>query len=203
MPAFKELPEYINGFKIIKDLGAIKSVTCIRPYRLCLAECKKCFKHFEARPSDLKRISSCLCNRLPSSMKDNVRLKNIAKDMFKRCYNSKSIRYDRYGGRGIGICDEWLSNRRNFFDWALANGYQDTLTIDRIDNDKDYSPENCRFVSYQIQNQNSSACVLTPDIVLKIRSEYPQLNYSLLAKKYSVNKSTIANIIRLKTWKNI
>ena len=74
----KPLAEVINGFKIIKDLGFVKSETAIHPYRLCIAECKKCLKYFNARPTDLRKISSCLCKRLPIVMMDNHRLKNIS-----------------------------------------------------------------------------------------------------------------------------
>lgn len=66
--------------------------------------------------------------------------------MKARCYNEKSISYKSYGARGISICDEWLSFE-NFHNWAIKNGYEDNLEIDRIDNDKGYSPDNCRWVS--------------------------------------------------------
>jgi len=71
-----------------------------------------------------------------------------------RCNNKNSIYYKNYGGRGIKVCDEW-SKFEPFRDWALANGYSDDLTIDRIDNDKGYSPDNCRFVSRNIQMRNT------------------------------------------------
>ena len=67
--------------------------------------------------------------------------------MKRRCYNSNSEDYYRYGARGIRICDEWIDNPLSFEEWALNNGYADNLTIDRIDEDKDYCPENCRWIS--------------------------------------------------------
>lgn len=76
-------------------------------------------------------------------------------NMIRRCYNPKSQYYIYYGARGIGVCDEWRNDRKTFFEWALNNGYNDTLTIDRIDNNKGYSPSNCRWVSQSIQNENT------------------------------------------------
>lgn len=85
------------------------------------------------------------------------RLYKIWSGMVCRCENAKHPYYNRYGGRGIHICDEWRSNNSAFFDWALNNGYRDGLAIDRIDNDGDYEPGNCRFVSARQQQLNRSS----------------------------------------------
>ena len=68
--------------------------------------------------------------------------------MRRRCYNIEDDRYYRYGGRGIKICQDWLVFE-NFKNWAIANGYEDNLSIDRINVDLGYSPENCRWVTYE------------------------------------------------------
>lgn len=75
------------------------------------------------------------------------RLSNILRCMRSRCYNPNNTHFDWYGGRGIKICDEWRHNFKNFVEWAMKNGYQDGLTIDRIDPDGDYCPDNCRWIS--------------------------------------------------------
>ena len=77
--------------------------------------------------------------------------------MLDRCYNEKTNRYEYYGGKGITVCDEWC-NFENFRDWALANGYDDDLTIDRINSDNTYCPDNCRWVDYITQANNRSSC---------------------------------------------
>lgn len=75
------------------------------------------------------------------------RLERIYNGMYNRCYNTKHDNYKNYGMRGITICDEWLSDHSKFYNWAMANGYNDLLSLDRIDNNLGYSPDNCRFVS--------------------------------------------------------
>lgn len=82
------------------------------------------------------------------------RLYEIYHGMKKRCYNPNCKAYARYGGRGITICDEWLDSFESFREWALSNGYQDNLSIDRIDNDGLYAPENCRWESSATQRRN-------------------------------------------------
>ena len=100
-----------------------------------------------------------LINRSTKHGKCGTRLYTVWKSMKDRCYRSHNDRYERYGGRGITICDDWREDFQAFYDWAMANGYDENApygqcTIDRIDNDKGYSPDNCRWVDVKTQNNN-------------------------------------------------
>lgn len=82
-----------------------------------------------------------------------TRLYSIWCGMHKRCNNQNTRAYSNYGGRGIGVCDSW-SDFEKFRDWALSNGYSDSLSIDRINNDGNYEPSNCRWATPMVQANN-------------------------------------------------
>lgn len=116
----------------------------------------------------------------------HTRIYSIWKSMKERCYSKKHVGYEKYGGRGITICDEWLGKNGivNFYNWSIANGYQDDLSIDRIDNNKGYSPDNCRWVDAFVQQNNRSISKFY---------EYngEKLTLSQLSRKYNINKTTL------------
>ena len=103
------------------------------------------------------------------------RLYNIWSNMKGRCYVKSSSFYEIYGGRGITVCDEWRYSFETFRDWALANGYQDDLTLDRKDNDGPYCPENCRWATVKEQARNRTETVFfTVDGITKSRNDWAE-----------------------------
>lgn len=108
-----------------------------------------------------QKVKSCGCLRKNYFDKKhglrNSRLYNIWCNMKSRCNNAKNPCYKNYGGRGITICEEW-KEFLPFYNWAMANGYKDNLTIDRINNDGNYCPENCRWTTWETQFNNRSDC---------------------------------------------
>lgn len=85
-----------------------------------------------------------------------IRLYKCWQDMKSRCYNKNNKDYYNYGNRGITVCDEWINNYKNFYEWSISNGYTDTLTIDRINSNGNYEPSNCRWATHKQQGNNTS-----------------------------------------------
>lgn len=89
--------------------------------------------------------------------KSNTRLYHIWKDMIRRTINPNRSNYKRYGGRGIEVCSEWKTSFESFYNWSMKNGYNDTLSIDRKDNNKGYSPDNCQWTNKTEQANNKAS----------------------------------------------
>lgn len=119
-------------------------------YQLTHGVCKSCGCYRKEVTAELKK----------SHGQAGTRIYGIYKGIHSRCYNKNFKAYPRYGGRGIKMCNEWRNDFQAFHDWAMTHGYRDDLTIDRIDNDGDYCPENCRWVSMKIQANNTRRNVI-------------------------------------------
>jgi len=124
------------------------------------------------------------------SKKDQPRLYNIWSGMRKRCYNKLCREYVYYGGRGITICDQWKDSFDNFCIWSLSNGYTSELTIDRIDNDGNYSPDNCRWATRSEQQRNRRNNTIY-DIDGK------QMTAAECYEQYGINKNTFFSRLRI------
>ncbi|MBO0438948.1 hypothetical protein [Candidatus Enterococcus ikei] len=144
-------------------LVALKRVDNIgnHAYWLCLCECGK-EKSIRSDHLNNGLIKSCGCLEIESRIQGNnhkhgsskQRLYRIWSGMKKRCFNKKCLAFRNYGGRGITVCDEWKNDYVNFENWALANGYDSDLSIDRINVDGNYEPSNCRWANAKVQANN-------------------------------------------------
>lgn len=103
--------------------------------------------------------SEVMINQNTTHGKSYTRIYRIWRSMIKRCYYPSYEHYGIYGGRGIKVCDDWKNSFEVFDKWAMANGYAENLTIDRIDANKDYCPSNCRWVTMKEQGNNRSTNV--------------------------------------------
>ena len=135
------------------------------------------------------RVSSCGCLRIGKKNaevhgKRATRLYRIWTGMKQRCNNAKSPSYNLYGGENKIICHEWVNDFTVFYDWAMANGYADNLTIERIDNTKGYTPSNCKWATYKEQENNRRN---------NRYIEYHEKKYTIsqLAEKLNMNPATL------------
>jgi len=173
-----------------------------------IVECKCCKQRDSIKYTRYKlRKIEYNCNTLKRKI---ANLSSRLNNMKQRCYNHADNSYKRYGGRGITVCDEWLNNSQEFINWALNNGYKNELEIDREDNDKDYNPKNCRWVTRQENVQNQSTNILSEEIVLKIKNtDWGDMNSRQIADELGFQKErkkygrAISNVIGGNTWKNI
>lgn len=106
-------------------------------------------------------VKSCGCINVEAQLEShfkhgmsNTRLHRIWSGIKKRCFNSNVPEYKNYGGRGIKMCDEWKDNFSSFYEWSILHGYNDKLSIDRIDVNGNYDPKNCRWVDDETQRNN-------------------------------------------------
>lgn len=120
------------------------------------------------------------------------KLYNIWVAMKQRCYNPNDANYHRYGGRGITVCDEWRNDYSVFKEWCLTNGYKEKLDLDRRDNDGNYEPSNCRFVSHKENLCNTHRklhdVINGEDITLVAAAEKYGFTYQCLYTRYKRGK---------------
>lgn len=165
-------------------------------YWLCKCDCGK-EKEILGTHLIQGNIKSCGCYNSELASKrakmkqkiPNKRLSHIWQSMKQRCYDENSISYKNYGKRGITICNEWLNNPTNFYDWAMANGYRENLTIDRIDVNGNYEPNNCRWVIWKKQCENKRN-----NVIIEYNGEKECVSYFI--KKYNLNEFAIYDRLR-------
>ena len=177
--------------KLIKEVGLrFPTEKSIQRSSYGLFECQYCGRQWETIiyrvKSEQTKSCGCVqkvkCALLGKSFKthglSNHRLYKTWCDMKSRCYNINNKDYAHYGGRGIVVCNEWKTSFQTFYDWALSSGYESHLSIDRIDVDAHYSPNNCRWGTQYSQTQN------TRDIKSNNTSGYRGVTFNKENKKW-------------------
>lgn len=166
-------------------------------YWKCKCECGN-KKYIYA--GNLKNGSSKSCGCMPKRVKtgkekdkDRQKILHTLSAMKQRCYNPNDKRYNRYGAKGIRVCEEWRKNSKSFYEWSMKNGYNYNLTIDRINPVGDYEPNNCRWATYKEQENNK-----TNNTLIKINNsirtisqwaDYYKVSYNHFRGKIQYNKN--------------
>lgn len=175
----------------------------------------------EIRVSNVKsgKTKSCGCKKKELLSASNTthggsnnKLYAVYQAMKARCYNVNNKKYKRYGGRGISVCGDWLCRFESFRDWALLNGYKEGLTIERIDNDGNYIPDNCKWIPPEDQyksktNAKGSGIKNSKlkesdihEIRFMIKRGYSNRDIGVL---YRVSEHTIRDVRYKKNWRHV
>lgn len=151
-----------NHLTIIEEAGWVEYAT--QRTKLVRAKCD-CGGYIICPLNRIKtgntKSCGCICLRAKYSGVTNKgkiykQIQNMYHHMNRRCYDSGNNRFNRYGGRGITVCEEWRNDFQTFYFWVIKNGYNEGLQIDRMDNNGNYCPENCRFVTASQNSRNTS-----------------------------------------------
>lgn len=205
--SFVKFGDIYGCFSVIKDLGIYKKEGTKHSCRWIQCKCV-CGTELAVRWNCLqtRKTKSCGCQldnvikvlkaRSTTHGLSRSRLYRIYKGMHTRCENKNCRSYITYGARSINICDEWKKDFLVFYNWAINNGYDDKLSLDRIDNDKGYYPENCRWTTTTIQNNNT-----TQTFIITAWNETKCLSDWLLDTRCKIHKkSTIISRIKIQNW---
>lgn len=162
---------------------------------LCQCSCGS-IKTYRKGNLNSGNTTNCGCIKakklIARSTKHNLsktRIYGLYLSMKDRCYNSNCYAYKWYGLNGIKVCDEWRNNFVAFYDWAMANGYKDNLSIERIDVNKDYEPSNCCWIPFKKQHENTRNAI-------RIKTKNGFTFVKDIAFKYKIPKSTLYSTIR-------
>ena len=197
--------DFVNGAILVERVNG----------RLWKMRCS-CGEIFVAQPSDSKGVCRKRAmiklseertkhGEAPKKGKQNAsKLYSVWINMRSRCYNPKNKKYNDYGGRGISICSDW-DDFLNFKKWSLENGFEESLTIDRIDNNGNYSPENCRWINQKEQMRNTRVNhLLTYNGETKTMAEWSEITgikYHTLKQRinkygYSVERALTTPVLK-------
>lgn len=158
---FKNLLNQTFGYLTAISIDEERTTTN-KTYWKCQCICGK-IRSLQTHQLTSGKVTSCGCqnrkHKLGAIISQNKRLYSLYGAMLARCFNPKSISYRYYGAKGITVCDEWKNDFVAFMKWSINNGYNDALSIDRIDNSLGYCPSNCRWVEIWEQANNKTTSV--------------------------------------------
>lgn len=148
-------------------------------------------KRYDARPNVLVGTKSQLMKVVPKSL--YKKLRNAWFGMMRRCYTDDRKDYRHYREAGITMCDEWLNSFDSFALWAINNGVEEDLSLDRINTEKGYSPDNCRWATKKQQNNNSSTATT-------VRYQGEEKTITEWAEEYGINRDTLYSRVMVAKW---
>jgi hypothetical protein len=198
------LGQKINSLTVLEELYLYKNNRNER-YVRCLCDCGK--ETILRIVSLLNNTKSCGCLRI-AKLSEKITthgcyestIYNVWTGMKNRCYHKNSKYYKYYGGRGISIHQDWIDNPELFFKWALANGYKKGLTIERINNNSNYSPFNCKFISRLRQANNMRSNIIIDynntkltmsDFCRKYNLRYQRFHDRIVRLNWAVEKAMV------------
>lgn len=204
-----ELPMIKHNFEVLEEIkserrgkGGIHRTVKVR--------CLNCGNKYSKVFNNIKKgtkCPKCAFEKTPEEkelqkIKSNLRAKR--NNMLDRCYNPKNIGYHSYGGRGIKVYQKWKESSKEWIQWALNNGFKKGLEIDRIDNDGDYTPENCRWTTKLENSRKTRQVKLNEEIVREIRyGKYKNMSTAEIARIIGCSWGAVYSVRKGKTWKGI
>lgn len=219
----KDLIGRNNGYLKIISYDGIRNLGK-RTRRFWKALCKcgnEIFIHTHQFTRKVPRSCGCYKRRRRGNTTVHIRKHGLShkhplyktwRNMRQRCYNPNNQDYKYYGGKGIKLCGDWHNDFKLFYDWALSHGWKSGLVIDRVDPDKDYCPDNCRYISMAENSkrvkipigENRKQAILNEKQVREIKRRIVagERNY-LIARDYEIKPNIVYQIKKKKTWKHV
>jgi hypothetical protein len=204
MSAFKDISgQKFGRLLVIKPIGKTKYNKTIW---LCKCDCgnEKCIPITYLTSGDTKSCgclnSELVSKRVQTHNKTNTRLYKIHVNMKDRCYNQSNLAFKDYGGRNISICEEWLNKENgfiNFYNWAMNNSYRKDLTLDRINNDDNYKPDNCKWSTNLEQARNRRSNIKYKNKCIKDWCKELNLNYGTVMSRINNLNWTIEESLEI------
>ena len=195
------MDKYVNTDIGIYHVEAVCDERDTDGHKLYHVRCRYCEYEGDMRLYNIKQPTMCKHKNRMGNIIDfkpfwiHKQLREVFSGMQNRCYNPNNKDFYWYGKKGIGICQEWLNSPKLFEEWALDNGYASGLTIDRINSDKDYAPENCRWIPLAENTRRAGKVnwITISDITLTGRQWADKLGLGLLTinryiREYGLDK---------------